>query len=266
MPWTALEDQELIDFRSLPRDWPLATRAGCGLSATVRFKSQSMTDAAASSKPTPQNASLVPTHEESELIQRLQAGDQLAFEALVRELGPKVLAFVRRITQHDADAEDVLQEAFLSVFRHIGTFDGRSTLSTWVHRIAVNAALSKARRRAEPAADIDSLMPQFEAGFHKSPPRVLQVRDDFDQQSAAQQSILAAIDKLPDEYRQIVHMHSIAEMSFRSIAMALDISESLARQRLHRARLALMNLLQQQGDLHPASGASSPAHHGRVSP
>src|SRR5262245_12819641 len=85
--------------------------------------------------------------EDLALLSALRAGDPLAFETLVRRHGPRMRAAIERLRGCEADVDDTLQEAFVSAFRAIGRFEGRSKLSTWLHRIAVNAALMRLRAR-----------------------------------------------------------------------------------------------------------------------
>jgi RNA polymerase sigma-70 factor (ECF subfamily) len=182
---------------------------------------------------------------EADLLARLRAGDAAAYEQLVRSLAPRLLAVARRVTRTEADAEDAVQEAFLSAFKAIGAFDGRSTLSTWLHRIVVNAALMKARRdKARPETSIETLLPQFEGGLHKSRPnRWRDVTPDADASIQRRETLWKALDQLPHDYRTVLILKDMEGMESKAIAASLDISDALVRQRLHRARLALVRLL-----------------------
>src|SRR5512134_1064692 len=101
------------------------------------------------------------------LLERLRARDEAAFEELVHEYGPRMYATIRRIVRNDEDAADALQEAFLSASKAIAGFRGDAKLSTWLHRIAVNAALMRQRRqRPESELDIDELLPHFDERGH----------------------------------------------------------------------------------------------------
>ena len=93
---------------------------------------------------------------EAGLVVRLRAGDPLAFEELVRTFGGRLLAIARRFVRDEQDAQDIVQSAYLSAFRALGQFEGTCKLSTWLHRIVVNAALMKLRsrrRKPEPAGE-----------------------------------------------------------------------------------------------------------------
>ena len=103
----------------------------------------------------------VPTAE-SALLDRLRRGEPDAFDALVREHGGHLLAVARRLLRHDEDARDAVQEAFLLAFRGLPAFAGRCRLSTWLHRITVNAALMKLRTRSrKPETQLDDLLPDY---------------------------------------------------------------------------------------------------------
>ena len=104
---------------------------------------------------------------ESELVARLQAGDQDAFEELVRTYGGRLLAVARRFVRNEADAQDIVQTAYLSAFRALGRFEGDCQLSTWLHRIVVNTALMKLRtRRRKPEESIEHQLPTFQDDGH----------------------------------------------------------------------------------------------------
>ncbi len=99
------------------------------------------------------------------LIARLKAHDEEAFETMVRKYGGRMLATARRLLGNEHDANDAVQQAFISVFKSIAGFNGEAKLSTWLHRIVVNAALGQMRyRRCRPELPIDDLLPRFDVG------------------------------------------------------------------------------------------------------
>jgi RNA polymerase sigma-70 factor (ECF subfamily) len=182
-----------------------------------------------------------------DLVRRLKAGDEDAFATVVRTLGGRMLAVARRFL-HDEDlARDAVQDAFLSAFRAIRTFDGDAQLATWLHRIVVNAALMKLRtRRRKPEQSIEPMLPAFaEDGHHASRPVVAWT-------TSAEESLLrretraqvrAAIAGLPASYRTVLLLRDIEERSTREAATLLGISENALKLRLHRARQALATRL-----------------------
>ncbi|MBK8975017.1 MAG: sigma-70 family RNA polymerase sigma factor [Planctomycetes bacterium] len=182
---------------------------------------------------------------ESDLLARLRAGDDAAFAELVETHAGRLLALARRIVRSEADAEDVVQEAFLSAFKALSRFDGRSSLSTWLHRITVNAALMRQRRKAaRPEAPIDTLLPQFEDGRHAAHPIPLAVVTDGEgERIERQEAFWHAMARLPQDFRDVIELRDIQGLDSKSAARELGISDALVRQRLHRARQALLTLL-----------------------
>ncbi|MFA6046144.1 MAG: sigma-70 family RNA polymerase sigma factor [Phycisphaerales bacterium] len=185
---------------------------------------------------------------EAGLLARLRAGEDAAFAELVRTHSGRMLVVARRIVGSETDAEDVVQEAFVSAFKNMAKFDGRSTLGTWLHRIAVNAALMKRRRaRSRPETSIDAMLPQFDNGFHKERPEPFEsVTNTPGGGILDRETILAALDELPDEFREVVVLRDIEGLDSKAAGESLGIRDSLVRQRLHRARQALMKLLEQR--------------------
>ena len=185
----------------------------------------------------------------SHLLERLQAGDDAAFETLVRAHVPRMrVVIARMIGEHEAD--DVLQNAFLSAFKALPGFRGEARLSTWLHRIAVNAALMHLRRR-KPATElpIDDLLPTFSNGGHEydDPPTLwAESAEALASRGQTRTWVRKAIDELSPSYREVLLLRDIEEMSTQETAELLDISTGLVKTRLHRARQALRTLLDRQ--------------------
>lgn len=183
------------------------------------------------------------TSGEAELLAALRRGDEAAFATLVATHGGRMLAVARRIAP--SEAEDVVQEAFLSAFKAIGGFDGRSLLGTWLHRITVNAALSRERkRRSAPAESIEHFLPQFEDGHHREQPRAWHgVTNEGERRVEDREVLVRALAQLPPEYREVVLLRDVEGLESKAVAERLGISDALVRQRLHRARQALVKLI-----------------------
>lgn len=180
-------------------------------------------------------------------LDRLKSGDDTAYAALVERLAPKLISVARRYVRNEEDAKDCVQEAFVQVFRNIERFEGRSSLDTWIHRITVNAALQKLRRR--PAAEelpIDDLLPSFDSeGFLEGPTSLIDTgAETLLERQEVREQVRAAIDKLPESYRNVIMLRDIEGLSVRDAAEMLDLSESNTKVRLHRARSALRRLLE----------------------
>lgn len=182
---------------------------------------------------------------EADLLARLRGGDQAAYEEMVRTYGGRLLAVARRLLRNEDDALDALQDGFLSACRTLKHFRGDARLSTWLHRIVVNAALMKLRtRRRRPEASIEDLLPAFrEDGHHVStferwtdPEQALATSD-------ARARMRAAIDELPESYRTVLVLRDIEELDTAQVAAALGITPNAVKIRLHRARQALVTRL-----------------------
>lgn len=184
-------------------------------------------------------------HDETALVARLQSGDEAAFETLVREYGPRMLAVIRRYLKNDEEAQDALQEALLSVYRGIHRFEGQAQLATWLHRIAANAALMRLRRRRIDETSIDNLLPKFlEDGHqaHKNPAWNRTPSSALEERETAA-LVRRAIDDLPEHFRAILLLRDIEERSTEETAQLLDLSIGAVKTRLHRARQALRAML-----------------------
>lgn len=182
---------------------------------------------------------------EAALIERLRAGDDSAYETLVRSYGGPMLAVARRLLGSDEDAGDALQDAFTSAFRAIGAFEGGSRLATWLHRIVVNAALMKLRtRRRRPEQSISEFLPRFLEDGHQELPAV-EWQDsgaDLDREEL-RAYVRASIQKLPENYRTVLMLRDIEELDTQQTAEILGIEPNAVKVRLHRARQALRTLL-----------------------
>ena len=183
---------------------------------------------------------------ERDLVRRLKAGDEDAYATLVRTMGARMLGVARRFLQDEELARDAVQDAFLSAFRSIQTFDAQSQLSTWLHRIVVNASLMKLRtRRRKPEQSIEPLLPAFdEVGHHASP--VVPWTESAEHalvRAETRARVRRAIDELPETYRTVLLLRDIEELSTREAAEALGIGENALKLRLHRARQALATKL-----------------------
>jgi RNA polymerase sigma-70 factor (ECF subfamily) len=184
--------------------------------------------------------------DEQSLVARLRAGDEPAFAELVRGNAGRMLAVARRMLCSEEDARDALQDAFLQAFRGIGRFEGGSRLSTWLHRIVVNACLMKLRTRArKPEQSIDELLPKFLDDGHRADPEPAWSAEPSDpvEQRELATLVRASIDRLPDLYRNVLLLRDIEGLSTEETAQLLEVKVETVKVRLHRARQALRTLL-----------------------
>ena len=181
------------------------------------------------------------------LIEGLRRGSARHAEHFVRtHIGP-MRAVARRILSGDTHADDCVQEAFLKAFKKIDTFEGRSTLKTWLHRITVNEALMKLRalkRLGE--QQVDELMPEFDANSCRieAPWPYMATPEDILQRESARALVTSKIHELPDSYRIVLLLRDIEELDTAEVAEMLGISPGNVKVRLHRARSALKKLLE----------------------
>jgi len=187
--------------------------------------------------------------DEASLIAGLRAGDADAFERMVRRYGGRMLATARRIMGNEDAARDVVQDACLAAFRAMDGFAGAARLSTWLHRIVVNAALMKLRsRRRRPEESIEELLPRFdETGHFADAPSAWDASTDRTFERAETRVIVrAAIEELPPSYRTVLMLRDIEELDTEEAASMLGVSQNAVKVRLHRARQALRTLLERR--------------------
>jgi RNA polymerase sigma-70 factor (ECF subfamily) len=144
------------------------------------------------------------------------------------------------------EAEEVVQDVFVAVFRKIDRFRGESSFSTWIHRIAVNAALMR-RRRNKPGVDaaLEDLLPDFEESGHLAADIVdwSQEASDPALQEEAREVIAAAIDQLEEKYYAVFMLRDVEGFSTEETGRILELGKSAVKSRLHRARLFLRGKL-----------------------
>jgi RNA polymerase sigma-70 factor (ECF subfamily) len=184
--------------------------------------------------------------DEAALLARLQAGDGDAFEVCVRAYGGQLLLVTRRILGHEEDARDAVQDAFLAAYKGIGQFKGQAQLGTWLHRIAINAALGRLRsRQRHPEMSIEALLPHFLEGEHQVDPPVewKATPDETLRSLETRELVQRCIGRLPESYRIVLLLRDIEGLATEEAARLLDTSTAVVKTRLHRARQALRTLL-----------------------
>jgi RNA polymerase sigma-70 factor (ECF subfamily) len=195
---------------------------------------------------------IVPVTDSSDeaLAARAGSGDAAAFETLVARYQRRVFRLACRLTS-DTDAPDVLQETFLQVHSHLSSFRGEARFSTWLYRIATNAGLMHRRARSRrPAESLEMFLPRFdEQGRHAGTPEALRVparADELIDRRVLVEKARAAVDRLPDLYREAFVLRDLEELPTAEVAEVLGVEPATVRQRVHRARLMLRGYL---GDL-----------------
>jgi RNA polymerase sigma-70 factor (ECF subfamily) len=167
------------------------------------------------------------------LARRAAGGDRGAFDEIVRRHRDRVYAVGLRICGSEADAEDVLQETFLSAWRGLGGFGGRAQLSTWLYRIATNRALDLVRGR-RPQTPLEAVPEPAAAG-------------DEVEDAATRRAVLAALARLPDEFRAAAVLGDVLGLTPTELADVLEVPVGTAKSRLFRARALLARELSAGG-------------------
>lgn len=184
------------------------------------------------------------------LVLAAAGGDPAAFEALVRPHLGMLFRVIDRILGNEAESQDALQDALLTIHRELPGFQGASKFSTWAYRICVNQALMARRKRVRRREDaIEDLMPRFgDDGHHMNVDGLLEWSQDAEAQMLVEQEELkakvrAGLDRLSDDQRAVFVLRDLEGWNTEEISDHLGITRELVRQRVHRARLALRNLL-----------------------
>jgi len=187
---------------------------------------------------------------ETVLVERLKNGDGAALELLMERCASRVFRIARGITRTDADAEEVVQDVFLTLARKIDSFEGRAAVGTWIYRVATNAALIKRRgKRAQLEVSLEENLPTFMQDGHREGPRSYLLADwsgtpEAELLDGEARAVLArAIDELPETYRAVLVLRDVEELSNEETAGILGESVSSVKSRLHRARMALREQL-----------------------
>ncbi|MBI5069253.1 MAG: sigma-70 family RNA polymerase sigma factor [Deltaproteobacteria bacterium] len=185
---------------------------------------------------------------DQDLVTLAAAGDGVAFGELVARHQDRVYAVAMHLLRDAAEAEEVVQETFLAALEKLPGFRGDAAFTTWLHRVAANAALMRLRKRRR-APDtlaeepMDELLPRFDAQGHllaDGPGHDWAKRADeqlADRQ--VRQAVEAAVQNLPEDYRIVFLLRDVEGLSSESMAELLGVSVAAVKSRLHRARLAL---------------------------
>ena len=176
---------------------------------------------------------------EAEAIERAKQGDEEAFELLYHLHKRRVYSLCLRMTANTAAAEDLTQEAFLQLFRKIGTFRGESAFSTWLHRMAVNVVLMQLRKKGLPLVSLEETIETEEESPKKEPG----AEDVRLAGSINRLQLEQAIGDLPPGYRMVFLLHDVEGYEHNEIAEMVGCSIGNSKSQLHKARMKLRELL-----------------------
>ncbi len=175
---------------------------------------------------------------DEEIVERVLGGEKVLFEILMRRHNQRIYRIVRGILNNDAEAEDVMQEAYVRSYQHLAQFEGRSAFITWLSRIAMHEAFARARRFNK------------QRSFESEEAPVIFNSENNPERSVAKMelhnALEAAISSLPQKYLSVIIMRDVEELTTAETASALDISEESVKVRLHRARALVRRTLYRQ--------------------
>ena len=185
--------------------------------------------------------------DDSFIVDSIAQGNRSALEAVIQQYGGRMLSVARQLLQNEQDAQDAVQDAFLTAFRSLDRFEQRSTLATWLHRIVINAALMRRRSQSRHREEsLNSWLPTFLADGHEAHPTQRWSAQSLSniETDETRSAIRSCIDQLPDTYRTVLLLRDIQELDTATVASLLEISPDAVKVRLHRARQALKTLLE----------------------
>jgi RNA polymerase sigma-70 factor (ECF subfamily) len=188
--------------------------------------------------------------DEADLIERLRRADPDAIETVMERFAAKAYRLAHGITKNSADAEEVVQDVFAAIVQKIASFQGRAALWTWIYRVTTNAALNKRRGKwREVEVPLEPDLPTFKADGHRDGDRAFLVADWSERPDEVLLSkegramVNDALARLPDDYRAVVVLRDVEELSNEEAAEVLGESVGSVKSRLHRARMALREQL-----------------------
>ena len=180
---------------------------------------------------------------DNELIEAIGRGCSESFEEIVSRYSDKAYSLATRFTKNQQDAEEVLQDVFTTVYRKVNSFEGKSSFSSWLYRVTVNASLMKIRKRNQ-----DKSMAMEDAVADPSNSLILKTdtKDNADEVTARKELLRIleeAVQDLPDEYRPVFILRDIDGLTSKEVSNILKLSVPAVKSRLHRSRLILRRKL-----------------------
>ncbi len=179
-----------------------------------------------------------------ELVKKFQKGCSFSFEELVSRYETKVHSLAMRLTRNTEDAEEVLQDVFITVYRKADSFEGKAKFSSWLYRITCNAAFMKLRKRKqEQAIPMEDMMPHLQERAMNEEVQFNYRSDTVTFNNEIREALETAIGKLPEEYRAVFILRDVDGLSNKEVGDILELSIPAVKSRLHRSRLMLRKKL-----------------------
>lgn len=185
---------------------------------------------------------------DKELVEALKAGDATSFDELLKRYSEKVHNLAMRITRNEEDAEEILQDVFVTVHKKIDKFEGKSAFSSWLYRVTANTAFMKLRKRRQtPAVSLEDFGTSVKESWVSKRSEDCDV-DYISSRHELRGELEEAIERLPEEYRAIFLLRDVDGLSSQEVGEILNISVPAVKSRLHRSRLMLRKKLQKYYD------------------
>ncbi len=188
-----------------------------------------------------------PNASDLDLVRRIKRGEDQAFREMVERYSTRVYSLAYGVLRNAEDAEEATQDAFLILYRKIGTFDESKKFFSWFYRVALNAAYSRARRRKPGVSvSLEDYLPRFQGDGHAVAPEFTAFSDGIEDETIARDLARRAegfIAELPEAYRDAIWLVDVEEMRPADVAETLEISIPALKSRLHRARLYVRSRL-----------------------
>jgi RNA polymerase sigma-70 factor, ECF subfamily len=174
---------------------------------------------------------------DEQIVARVLAGDTALYELLMRRHNQRLYRVARAILRDDAEAEDVMQDAYVRAYQNLGTFEGRAKFSTWLTRIAVHEALARCQKRSR-FQSLDDSNSQYGDVMN-----AVTSSDRSPEQKSYDQELSGVLEKavlsLPDDYRMVFVLRDVEGMSTEETAQSLNLTQENVKVRLHRAHAKL---------------------------
>ena len=184
-------------------------------------------------------------HVDVELVKRLQAGDQAAFRELYERYNRRAFAVALGVVKNQADALDIVQEAFIKVHKHIGTFQGQSSFYTWLYRIVMNLGIDQIRRRRK-VVDFDDGVRRDDATGDRS--MLPHIAYENPSKTVVRQEltgkIQAALAELPEYHRAVIILREVEGLSYEEMAQIMNVPKGTIMSRLFHARRKMQQQLE----------------------
>jgi len=162
---------------------------------------------------------------DEQLVAEFNSGNIMAYEELIQRYAGKAYSLAQRLTRNPEDAEEVLQDVFVTVYRKLSKFEGKSTFSSWLYRVTVNASFMKLRRRKhDNNISVEEVLPQILNGALARQSNSCTEADKVTEQHQLSEALEEAIGRLPDEYRPVFILRDVDGLSSREVGKILNIS------------------------------------------